>query len=62
MTVLTRLKALKGNESGTITIDWVVLLAALVGLGVAILSTVQTGVQDLSGDMSTYLMNQAATN
>lgn len=50
------------NQSGAITIDWVVLMAALVGLGVAILSTVQTGVQDISADLSVYLSQHSDLN
>jgi hypothetical protein len=39
-----------GNESGAVTVDWVVLTGALVGLGLATTAIVSAGVQDLSGD------------
>ncbi|PWJ12110.1 Flp family type IVb pilin [Jannaschia seohaensis] len=38
------------DESGAVTVDWVVLTAALVGLGIAVLSTVSIGVEDVTGD------------
>ena len=37
-------------EDGAVTVDWVVLTAALVGLGLATLTVVSGGVEDLSGD------------
>ncbi|WGH80443.1 hypothetical protein [Jannaschia ovalis] len=42
-------------ESGAVTVDWVVLTAALVGLGLAVMGVVSTGVQDVSGDMQSQL-------
>ena len=39
-----------GNESGAVTVDWVVLTGGLVGLGLATTAIVSAGVQDLSGD------------
>jgi hypothetical protein len=38
------------DESGAVTVDWVVLTAALVGLGLAVMAVVSGGLQDLSGD------------
>ena len=37
------------DEDGAVTVDWVVLTAAIVGLGVAGISSVQTGVVGLAG-------------
>ena len=42
------------DESGAVTVDWVVLTAAIVGLGIAVLTTVfrqgqQTGREDQHG-------------
>ena len=39
------------SESGAVTVDWVVLTAALVGLGIATMTVVSSGVQDVSGDI-----------
>jgi Flp pilus assembly pilin Flp len=43
------------SESGAVTVDWVVLTAALVGLGLAVMAVVSGGIEDLSGDISTAL-------
>ena len=32
------------SESGAVTVDWVVLTAALVGLGLAVMAVVSSGV------------------
>ena len=45
-------KTFKNDESGAVTVDWVVLTAAIVGLGIAVLTTVATGVTDIAGDIS----------
>lgn len=43
------------DEDGAVTVDWVVLTAALVGLGIAVLAAVETGLSDLSKDISDEL-------
>jgi len=43
------------DEDGAVTVDWVVLTAALVGLGIAVLAAVEGGLKDLSGDIETEL-------
>jgi Flp pilus assembly pilin Flp len=50
-------KTFVSDESGAVTVDWVVLTAAIVGLGLAVMSVVSGGVEDLSGDISTALTN-----
>jgi len=52
-------KNFKNDESGAVTVDWVVLTAAIVGLGIAVLASVSSGVQNLSGDIQTQLSGQA---
>jgi len=49
----------KNDESGAVTVDWVVLTAAFVGLGIAVLAAVSDGVNDLSSDIDTQLSGQA---
>ncbi len=51
-------KNFKNDESGAVTVDWVVLTAAIVGLGIAVLATVSGGVQNLSGDINKQLSGQ----
>lgn len=43
------------NESGAVTVDWVVLTAATVGLGIASVGAVRVGVGDLAGTISSTL-------
>ena len=38
------------DESGAVTVDWVILGAAIVGLGIASVGSVRTGVNDLGTD------------
>jgi len=46
------------DESGAVTVDWVVLTAALVGLGLATTAVVTSGVSALSGNLATELTEQ----
>ena len=48
----------RNDEDGAVTVDWVVLTAAVVGLAVAAYSTISTGANDLTTDTSAYLTNQ----
>lgn len=52
------LKAFIQSDSGAVTVDWVVLTAALVGLGLATTAVVSGGVSALSNDMDDQLVNQ----
>ena len=58
MKLLKSALKLKTDESGAITVDWVVLTAAIVGLGIAVLAAVSTGVENLSNDIDTQLSGQ----
>ncbi|MFO6465609.1 pilus assembly protein [uncultured Jannaschia sp.] len=53
--MLNAINTFKNDESGAVTVDWVVLTAALVGLGLAVMGVVSQGVQDISGDIETQL-------
>ncbi|KAA9010310.1 hypothetical protein [Histidinibacterium aquaticum] len=46
--MLNNLKRLLWREDGAVTVDWVVLTAAIVGLSVAAISTVRTAATDKS--------------
>ena len=48
------------DESGAVTVDWVVLTAAIVGLGMVIMTTVGGGIESLSGDIVTDLEGRAS--
>ncbi|WP_422000086.1 Flp family type IVb pilin [Roseovarius mucosus] len=53
------------DEDGAVTVDWVVLTAAVVGLGIAGVSTVNTGIGNLAttieGDLSGATMTGLGT-
>jgi len=40
------------DESGAVTVDWVVLTAAIVGLGIAVLTSVGNGTTSLADKIS----------
>ncbi|WP_438990964.1 Flp family type IVb pilin [Lentibacter sp.] len=46
------------DEDGAVTVDWVVLTAAVVGLAVAAYSSIQTGASDLTSRTNTYMDSQ----
>jgi len=52
--------ALRGfwrDQSGAVTVDWTVLTAAVVGLGLTSIAAVRTGTGDLAGDIQASLSN-----
>ena len=49
------IKTFIASESGAVTVDWVVLTAALVGLGLAVMAVVTTGIEDLTGEIQAEL-------
>ncbi len=46
------------SEDGAVTVDWVVLTAAVVGLGIAVITTVAGGALDHSAGIGAHLSNQ----
>ena len=50
--------AFLNDESGAVTVDWVVLTAAIVGLGIAVLTSVSGGTQDLADAISSHMSTQ----
>ena len=43
------------DEDGAVTVDWVVLTAAIVGLGIAVMNQVGTATNDLATKIETEL-------
>jgi Flp pilus assembly pilin Flp len=43
----------RNDEEGAVTVDWVVLTAAIVGLGVAAVSSVSGGIDSLATKIDT---------
>ncbi len=52
-------KNFKNDESGAVTVDWVVLTAALVLVGGTVLTAVSGGMENLAGDIQTQLSDTA---
>lgn len=48
------------NESGAVTVDWVVLTAAIVGIALAVIALVSTGVEDASTGVNEELQTASA--
>ncbi|WP_375175270.1 hypothetical protein [Pseudooceanicola sp.] len=48
-------KNFRKDELGAVTVDWVVLTAAVVGLGVAAYGSIKTGTTTLTGNVGTYM-------
>jgi Flp pilus assembly pilin Flp len=53
------IKNFRRDEDGAVTVDWVVLTAAVVGLAVAAYSSIETGATGLTASTSTYMGSQA---
>ena len=53
----TALKCLYKDESGAVTVDWVVLTAALVGLGMIVLIPIAFSANSSAQGVSDYISN-----
>ena len=60
MKLLNIFKSFKNDESGAVTVDWVVLTAAIVGLGMVVMTTVGGGIEGLGDKIVTELDNPDA--
>ncbi len=52
------LNKFRKDEDGAVTVDWVVLTAAVVGLAVAAYSAIEDGAEQLTTDTETFLGTQ----
>ncbi|MBL4873575.1 MAG: hypothetical protein JKY41_09320 [Rhodobacteraceae bacterium] len=48
------------DESGAVTVDWVVLTAAIVGIAIAVISLISGGIQDASNGINDELSTASA--
>ncbi len=55
MKLLNIFKSFKNDEAGAVTVDWVVLTAAIVGLGLVVMSTVSGGLRTAATGIVTDL-------
>lgn len=53
------LKKFRADECGAVTVDWVVLTAAIVGLAVAGVAAARTGIVSLAGTTGTAVSTTA---
>ena len=51
-------KRFNEDEDGAVTVDWVVLTAAIVGLGVAVIGSVRTATTSLGNKISSAIDSQ----
>ncbi len=58
MKLINLIKTFKRDEDGAVTVDWVVLTAAIVGLGIAVLASVSGGTTGLADKISSNLAAQ----
>lgn len=58
MTLTLTFRKLAKSEEGAVTVDWVVLSAAIVGLSVAAVATVRTSSDLLAEDISNNVATQ----
>jgi Flp pilus assembly pilin Flp len=58
---MTKFSAFLKDEAGAVTVDWVVLTAAVVGLGLLIFSWVRPAVSNLAEAINTELGNAQTT-
>ncbi|MGR3714100.1 MAG: hypothetical protein ACU0A6_13385 [Shimia sp.] len=51
-------KLFRDDEAGAVTVDWVVLTAAVVGLAIAAYSAIETNTNSLAGAAATAIGGQ----
>ena len=56
-----RVKNFAREECGAVTVDWVVLTAAIVGLGIAVITSIGRGALDTSTGLGVVLANKEVT-
>ena len=54
-------KRFLADETGAVTVDWVVLTAAIVGLGTVVITTVANGALDHSTGLGAHLLDEDVT-
>ena len=60
MKLFSLIKKFRSDESGAVTVDWVVLTAAIVGLGMVVMTTVGGGIEGLGSAIVSDLEGRAA--
>ena len=60
MKLMNLFKSFKKDEAGAVTVDWVVLTAAIVGLGMVVMTTVGGGITGLGDAIVTDLGSRSS--
>lgn len=66
MSIISKIRAVFADESGAVTVDWVVLTAAVVILSIGAISALDTGIegmiQSINAELSFSNVEDKATN
>lgn len=60
MNLMNTFKAFASDESGAVTVDWVVLTAAIVGLGLVVMTTVGGAIKTQATNIAADVATKAA--
>ena len=60
--MLNYITTFAADEDGAVTVDWVVLTAAVVGLGLAVMTVVKPSVNSVSQKITTKLSTTTISN
>lgn len=52
------LKNFRKDEDGAVTVDWVVLTAGIIGLGIAVFSVLETQTREIAGEAAANLQGE----
>jgi hypothetical protein len=55
MSIVSRLNEFRTSDTGAVTVDWVVLTAAVVGLGLAVMTAIATSTNNVLDTVDTDL-------
>ncbi len=55
MKLMNIFKRFQKDEDGAVTVDWVVLTAAIVGLGLIVMGAIQPAISNLSTSIATEI-------
>ena len=59
--MVQRIRKFIASEDAAVTVDWVVLTAAVVGMGLAVISSVGAGATDYANGIGGHLDRSAVT-
>jgi Flp pilus assembly pilin Flp len=59
--IMTKLNKFLAEEDGAVTVDWVVLTAAIIGLGLVVIAAIAAGMTNVSTGVGASLNNGTVT-